>query len=208
MKRLAVRLLVAVVTLSLGIGLAVYLKRRAHQKRCTESGYFTAPVFSEDNERKSDFLRRYLAAQQEPGFSCLDENIEAYRVLYIPAFDYPTTVRIWRDGDQYQMTIKQLEAEWLPIDRDNKPATVRLNTTRPLTALEWRHFKEQLVIANFWSMPLADPNKIGMDGVSCTLEGKSGGRYHVVYRWGDETGFMDACSYLLQVAKVEWKHPR
>jgi hypothetical protein len=205
MKKLAVRLLVAVVTLSLGVGLAVYLKRRAQQKRCSESSYFAAPLFSDGNERRSEFLREYLAAQQEPGFSCLDENIEAYRVLYLPAFDYATSVRIWRDADQYQMTIKQLEDEWTPLD--NTPAKIRLNTTRPLTALEWTRFKEQLVTANFWSMPPADPNKMGLDGVSCTLEGKSGGRHHVVYRWGNEPGFMDACAYLLQVAKVEWKHP-
>ncbi|HEX6043575.1 MAG TPA: hypothetical protein VFZ22_03745 [Pyrinomonadaceae bacterium] len=208
MKKLAVRLLVAVVTLSLGIGLAVYLKRRAHQKRCSGSSYFAAPLFAEGNDRKSEFLRRYLAAQQEPGFSCLDEKIEAYRVLYLPAFDYATSVRIWRDGDQYLMTIKQLEDEWTPLDHADKPARIRLNTTRPLTALEWTHFKEQLVTANFWSMPLADPNTIGLDGVSCTLEGKRGGRYHVVFRWGDEPGFMDACRFLLQLAKVERKHPR
>ena len=209
MKKLAVRLLVAVVTLSLGIGLAVYLKRRAHDKRCSESSYFAAPLFSEGDERRSVFLRRYLEAQQERGFSCLDENIEAYRVLYIPAFDYPTTVRVWRDGDQYQMTIKQLEDDWVPsLNGENKPATIRFNTTRTLTAAEWRQFKERLAIANFWSLPPADPDSIGLDGVLCTLEGKSAGRYHVVFRWGDETGFMDACGYLLRVAKVEWKHLR
>jgi hypothetical protein len=202
MKKFFVGLLAAVLTLSLGIGSAIYVKHRARAKRCAESTYFPARVFG-DTSRKAEFLSKYLTALQEPTFTCLDDDTEVYRLLYLPAFDYPTSIRVWRNGEQRMMTIKQLEADWFP--GEGTP-TVRLNTTRPMTPAEWDHFKALLTTANFWSMT-PDSQEIGLDGLSNTLEGRRQGQYHVAYRWGpNEEKFVDACSYLLQLAKLEWKH--
>jgi len=204
MKKFFVGLLAAVLTLSLGVGSAVYLKRRAFAKRCAESTYFPPRVFG-DSSRKGELLSKYLAALQEPTFTCLDDDAEIYRLLYLPAFDYPTSIRVSRDGEQRMMTIKQLEADWWPGEGAAAP-TLRLNTTRPMTPAEWNHFKDLLTKANYWSMT---PNSedVGMDGLSNTLEGKRQGQYHVAYRWGPkEENFVDACGYLLQLAKLEWKH--
>lgn len=204
MKKFFIGLLAAVLTLSLGIGSAVYLKRRAFAKRCAESTYFPAGVFGENN-RKAELLGKYLAALQEPTFTCLDDDTETYRLIYLPAFDYPTSIRVSRDGDQRMMTIKQLEADWWPGEGPPAP-TLRLDTTRPMTPAEWDHFKDLVNRANYWLMT-PNSDDVGLDGLSNTLEGKRRGQYHVAYRWGPkDENFVKACGYLLQLAKLEWKH--
>ncbi len=202
MKKLAIGLLAAVVTLSVGIGLAVYVRHRAQAKRCAESTYFTAGAFGENST--AERLGQYYAAQDEPKFSCLDEDVEVYRLFYLPAFDSPTTIRISRDGQQYQMTIKQLDAHWLP-SAGGKGLIV--STTRPLAVNEWAEFKRRLVRTNFWSMPSADVRERGFDGVSFTLEGRESGRYHVVHRWTPEPNdsFANACQYLLKISNLTWR---
>ena len=202
MKKLAIGFLVAVLTLSAGIGLAIYLKQRAHAKRCAESGYFPVGVFS-DNPRRAEWLSKYLAAQSEPTFSCLDEDVETYRLLYIPAFDSPTSIRIWGHHDEYWMTIKQLDPDWSPLVG---AGGLKLSTTRRLKNDEWAEFKDLLNGTNFWSMPAPDIKESGFDGYSFTLEGKSAGRYHVVYRWlPDDKVLKKACGYLLGISNLTWR---
>ena len=202
MKNFALRLLVVVITLSLGIGLTVYLKHRAHEKRCTGSSYFPAGVFGE-NTRQAEWLSKVYLAQGEPTFSCLDENVEAYRLLYLPAFESPTSIRIWRDHDKYWMTIKQLPDYSLPGDGSKG---LKLSTTRPLSVDEWAHFKNLINGANFWSIPSADVREHGLDGFSFTLEGKRGNEYHVVYRWvPEDEAFVEMCEYLVKISNLTWR---
>jgi hypothetical protein len=202
MKKLAIRLLVALLTLSAGIGVAVYVKHRAQVKRCAESNYFPAGVFGANN-RTGEWVSKYYTAQGEPTFSCLDDDVEAYRLLFIPSFESPTSIRIWREGEQYWMTVKQLDEEWIPDD-DGKG--LKLSTTRPLHVDEWALFKRRLISANFWSMPSPDARGPGFDGFSFTLEGKRAGEYHVVYRWvPEEQNFTDACNYLIGLSNLSWR---
>lgn len=202
MKKLAIRLLVAALTLSAGIGFAIYVKQRAQAKRCAESGYFPVGVLG-DNPRRAEWLSKYLATQSEPTFSCLGEDVEAYRLLYIPAFDSPTSIRIWRQQDEYWMTLKQLDADWSPLVGGGG---LKLSTTRPLKNDEWAQFKHLLSRTNFWSMPSPDVKEPGLDGYSITLEGKSEGRYHVVYRWlPDDDVLKEACGYLLRISNLTWR---
>ena len=201
MKKLALRLLVAVLTLSAGVGVALYLKQRAHAKKCAESTYFAPSAFGDN--RKAELLGKYYAALREPTFSCLDEDIEVYRLLYLPAFESPTAIRVWREEGKYWMTIKQLDAGWLPgLDRQS----LKLNTTRQLSVNEWVQFKNLLNRANFWSMPAADGREPGLDGISFTLEGKIPGRNHVVYRWmPEDESFVEACHYLVSITNLTWR---
>ena len=206
MKKLAIRLVVAVLTLSAGIGFGIYVKHRAQAKRCAESTYFPVGVFG-DNPRRTEWFSKYLATQNEPTFSCLGEDVEVYRLLYLPAFDSPTSIRVWRQQGQYWMTIKQLDADWTPfVDGDGG---LKFSTTRPLTDDEWEQFKNRLIRTNFWSMPSPDVKEPGLDGYSITLEGKNEGRYHVVYRWmPDDENFIDASSYLLEISNLTWRQQR
>ena len=202
MRRLAIGLLVGVLTLSTGIGLALYVKQRARAKRCAESSYFPAGVFGE-HTRTAEMLGKYYAAQVEPTFTCLGEDVEVYRLLYIPAFESPTSIRVWREQDKYWMSIKQLNEDWMPADGHKG---LKLSTTRPLTVTEWAQFKSLLNKSDFWSLVSRDIREPGLDGVFFTLEGKQPGRYHVVHRWWpDDENFFDACVYLLQISNLTWR---
>lgn len=202
LKRLAIGLAVAALTLSVGIGAAIYLKHRSKAKRCAQASYFPNGVLSD--ERKGERLARYYAVQMEQPFTCFEEDAEVYRLLFLPSFEYPTSIRIWRDGNQYQMAIKQLATE---IATEASAKDLIVNVTRSLTVEEWNHFQELLKKSNFWSMQSPDVREFGLDRVSFFLEGKKDGKYHVVSRWSPEDeNFLALCGYLVEITKLKWNY--
>jgi hypothetical protein len=155
------------------------------------------------DERRSAWLSKYYAAQLEQPFTCFEDQAEVYRLLYAPSFEYPTSIRIWREGNQYQMAIKQLSTE-NPLEAS--PKDLILNVTRPITVEEWNRFQELLKKANFWSMQSPDMREQGFDGISLLLEGKNDGKYHAVFRWTpeNEEDFVTLCGYLVEITKLTW----
>ncbi|HKR12458.1 MAG TPA: hypothetical protein VJT15_10395 [Pyrinomonadaceae bacterium] len=202
LKRLLIGIVAAVITLSVGIGVASYLKQRLRAKRCAQASYFPNGVLP--NDIRSEWMGKYYAAQLEQPFTCFGDDAEVYRLLYIPAFEYPTSIRIWRDGNQYQMAIKQLSQDMAP------QATAKdliVNVTRSITVEEWTKFRELLDKANYWSMPSPDVREPGLDGMSFLLEAKKDGKYHVVYRWvPEDENFLALCGYLVEITKLKWNY--
>lgn len=201
LKRLVIGIVVAAFTLSVGIGGAVYLKQRSKAKRCAQASYFPNGMLP--NDRRAEWMGKYYAAQLEQPFTCFDDKTEVYRLLFLPAFEYPTSIRIWRDGNQYQIAIKQLSQETAP------QATTKdliVNVTRSITVEEWTKFQDLLNKANYWSMQSPDVREAGLDGVSFLLEAKKDGKYHIVYRWvPEDENFLALCGYLVEITKLKWK---
>jgi hypothetical protein len=202
MKHFALRFSIVLLTLSIGIAVALWFKHRSGPRNCSDANYFPIRVLG-PGERRAEWVGKFYAAQMEFPFSCLDENVEAYRLLFIPSFKPPAAIRIWRQGDQHQIAVKQLATEGLP---EFGAKDLIVNITRPITIDEWNHFQELLKKSNFWSMTSADVRERGLDGATFLLEGKRSDQYHVVDRWSPEDqNFIDACIYLMEISKLDWK---
>ncbi|HEX2269944.1 MAG TPA: hypothetical protein VHH35_10430 [Pyrinomonadaceae bacterium] len=204
LKRLMIGLAVAAVTLAIGIGVASWFKQRSRANRCAQASYFPNGILRQD--RRAEWRTRYYAAMLEQPFTCYEEDAEVYRLLYLPSFEHPTSIRIWRNGNQYQMTVKQLSAE---LATEGRPEHLVLNATRSLTVEEWNKFQELLNKSNFSSMKSIDVREPGLDGVSFLLEGKRDGKYHVVDRWvPEDESFLDLCGYMVELTNLTWNYQR
>lgn len=207
LKRLVIGLAVAALTLAIGVGVAAYLKQRSRSKRCAQASYFPNGMLRQD--RRTEWKTRYYAAMLEQPFTCFEDDEEVYRLLFLPSFEYPTSVRIWRNGDQYRMAIKQLSVE---LATEASPDNLIYNVTRSLTAEEWTKIQGLVNKSNFWSMQSIDVRDHGLDGTTYHLEGKKDGKYHVVDRWSPDNheDFLDLCDYMIELTKLFQKqktHP-
>src|SRR5688572_30154993 len=108
MKRITLRLAVTVLTFIIGLAVAgLWLSKSTTPKKCIHDPYFPAGAFSQRIDRK-DWITEFYSALQEQPFSCLDDDIEAYRFLFIPSFEPPASIRVWREGGQRFIELRQL----------------------------------------------------------------------------------------------------
>jgi hypothetical protein len=204
LKRLVIGFAVAAITLAAGLGVAAYIKQRARANRCAQASYFPNGTLRQD--RLTEWKTKSYAAMLEQPFTCFEGDTEVYRLLFLAAFENPTSIRIWRDGNQYQIAIKQLSDT---VTTEATPRDLVFNVTRSLTAEQWNKVQELLNKANFWSMQSMDVRELGFDGVSSVLEGRKDGKYHVVDRWvPEDENFLELCGYLLEISKLTWKSQR
>jgi hypothetical protein len=203
MKRTTLGVAVATLTFLIGFSAtAVWLNRSHAPKRCVSDSYFPGGVLGRP-EGKAKLLGEYYSALMESPFSCLDEEAEAYRFLFMPSFDPAISIRVWRAGGQKYITVKQLSGIGYP---PGEAKDLKVNVTRSLTEQEWNRFQELLAKSDFWSMPMADVKPSGIDGANWLLEGKKSGKYHVVDRWmPEDQNFLDACGYLFEISGLKLK---
>jgi hypothetical protein len=192
MKRITLRVAVTIFTFLLGIGI-VSLCLAKFPRRCGDA-YVPAEAF---NRRESEGIAEYYSSMQEWPFSCLDEEVETYRLLFIPSFETPASIRVWQEGGRKFIELRQLASARRPRGGAQE---MQKTITRPLSEEEWGHFVGLLEKSGFWAMPTREGD-IGLDGASFLLEGQKDGRYHVVCRWSPTDGnFLDACGYLLEIS--------
>ena len=204
LKGFVIGLVVAAITLAAGLGVAAYIKKRAQINRCTQASYFPNGMLRQD--RRTEWKARSYAAMLEQPFTCFEGNAEVYRLLYLASFEYPTSIRVWREGNQYQIAIKQLSAE---LATDVDPKNLTFNVTRSITVEEWNKIQELLNKSNYWSMQSLDVREPGLDGTSFLLEGKKDGKHHVVDRWvPEDENFLELGSYLVGLTKLTWNSER
>ncbi len=89
------------------VGVVLWLYGSRARNRCDDYAYIPDGIFTKQMDSPAT-LWEYYSAMQEVPFSCLDSSTEAYRFLFIPSFDSPASIRIWRDGNHNFVAIKQL----------------------------------------------------------------------------------------------------
>jgi hypothetical protein len=208
MKKIAVRVIIAILTFIIGIAVAGIWFSKPN-KRFADDIYFPVGVFSPHEDGMNWIAKFYsssLAAMQEAPLSFIkDKNIETYRFLWLRSFHPPVSIRFYRANNQSYMVVKQLSGVGVPENGEaNFPKTLTVNETRPVTEAEWQRFQELLKKSGFWSIPTEDGKPIGLDGAGWLFEGVKSGQYHVVDRQSPEQGdFREACVYLLRISGVK-----
>ncbi len=209
MKRMAVGLIVPALTFLVGVAAAT-LWFQPPYKRFADDIYFPVGVFHPREGGRNWLVRFYsgsLAAMREPPISTLrGEEAEVYRLLYLPAFGPPVAIRLWRDGGQAYMSVKQLSAPGVAADGEVVfPKTMKVNATRPLKAEEWARFEGLLKNANFWTQPAEGGREPGLDGANLLFEGYRRGQYHLMDRWSpQEDEILRLSGYLFEISGLEF----
>jgi len=199
MKQIPLKLATIVLTLIVGLAAVLWFSKSSNSKGCIDAQYFPEGAFSK-REGRLNWITEFYSAMQEQPLSCLHEDVEAYRFLFLPSFEPPASIRVWREGDRKYIELRQLSSIGSP---QNGAKDMRATETRALTEKEWRHLLELLEKANFWSMPTEDEKPIGLGNASFLLEGKKPRQYHVVDRWfPEDQNFLNACDYLFEISRL------
>ena len=136
---------------------------------------------------------RHLDAMNELPLSALENEDESYRFLWLRAFHRPVAVHVWRTGERHFMVVKRLSGRG-----GYDPGGFDLYWAHSLSENEWDAFMLHLEHSQYWLMPTLD-ELMSEDGAQWIMEGYREGRYHVVDRQSPEAGpYHDACMYLLR----------
>src|SRR5688572_11193856 len=170
MKRILIRATIVVIAFTLGIAsAALWVKRPSTISNPTSRGD-CAPRYDESvvsrSLRKNDDPRLFSAFQELPLYAMPDCVDEAYSLTWIPSFDAPVSVRVWRSGDRGFMVAKTLHTRgW------SKFGNVKETNSRPLTNYEWREFTELLSKVSYWELPSTIDEIIPHDGAVWSIAG-------------------------------------
>jgi hypothetical protein len=217
MRRIFLRLGVALVTFSLGVSLSVTNWHDDLPKVKLEepvppscfpglsvgvdkpqATYFPLIIFSENswgNQFRSDWYSKHLQAMNEAPLASLVQEDESYRFLWLRTFHDPIAIRVWRSGSKQFIVAKRLNGSG-----GYEPGTLDAIHTRALSNSEWIEFLMHLETSCFWQMKSMDDNLLE-DGAQWIIEAYRQGRYHLVDRQCPEPGsFREAGLYLLRIS--------
>ena len=224
MSRVSLRLLVALITFTLGIvATAVWLTRKVPELqapavtksqcfpgkadkidavRVVADRYFPDGVFYKDEKRDrfvSGWYSRNLRMMNEaPLLTSHHDHDRSYRFLWLRSFHPSVVVRLWANGEKYMLSVKELS-----LRDQNKPNQLLTDQTRILSNDEWAGFVKQLDETCFWEIPTTTNDPIAMDGARWVLEGIQQGYYHIATRQSPDSGsYRELCLYMLKLSAL------
>jgi len=171
--------------------------------RTKRTGFFPDGTFHDDPKRNAASSERIvtnLNILQEPSLFALsnDSKIQCYRLLFLPAFEKPTAMRLTIKSDD----TGRLDVKIMNRPGENEPARLIESKTIQASQQQVADFLHLLDKANFWHLPVRD-ERSGLDGATFIIEGVKGGKYQVVKRWSPEEGaYLDAVAFLLELANL------
>ncbi len=105
-------------------------------------------------------------------------NSETYRLILIPTFENPVSIRIaLKDGKPIATTKR------LALTEDYEIGELIENTEWLLSASDWEQLKKSLDSSDFWMMPSIDHDEpLILDGTDCLIQAHNLGQVHNVRR--------------------------
>ena len=178
------------------------------------AAYFPPGTFEsavDDEAFVVSWYSKHLRALREPSVAALaGKQGHAYRFLWLRTFDAPIALRVNVSPDgSGTLTVKVTSGRG-----GYEPGTLVTHQRRAMPRAEVRQFVARLSTARFWALPTREPAiaedgsiTVKADGAQWILEGVRRGRYHVVDRWGPESGaYREAALWLVRRAGL-WIEP-
>lgn len=203
MKRLSLRLTIALVTFFIGFGfVAFWLVNRCapvtEAPDCIPQYDASVSPNSYGDVNKADLFARFRELPLDKQPTCVDES---YRLTWIPTFHAPTVIRVWRSGEKYFIVAKRLDGKGgYGLGNFNG------ETIHSLTAEEWFGFVNLLNQEPFWNMSSEIKESLPNDGAAWTFEGTNGGQYHFIFRIMPSNKLKDIFRSLFKLAGLETEH--
>jgi hypothetical protein len=155
---------------------------------------------SQNGASLDDFVRRWfsksLQRMGEPSFICEAPSADTYRLLMLPTWGAPVGVRVTLLSTTADVVVKRLSG-----NGGYDPGTLLAAKTSSLSVDDAARFRNTVADSAFWSIPTNDLDNLlrVRDGTEWVMEGRSGNRYHVVFRGSPEAGkFRELCLLLLR----------
>lgn len=205
MKRISIRLLLALLTFFAGISVTaiwmLYQKPvnvpipKSEELWAAESVYDSQIPKARKQFWEKEILKRF---KEVPLEKTVDSANETYRMVLLPTFDAPIMVKIWRDGDSYFLMTKKTDGMGgFGLDKFGK---LSFEKTRTLTVNEWNDFIKLIDESMFWQMPPYIEEMIVADGALWVIEGQMKNRHQEVRRILPTEEFQASCTYLLRLS--------
>ena len=155
------------------------------------------------DEDKTLWLNDVLGRFKEKPLESLADSIdETYRLILLPSFDKPVSIRIWRVGNEKFLTVKRLSG--INGYRPEEMGKLTSEKKRALTEGEWQDFTRLLNDSFFWGLPLIDRTDEPVpDGALWIVEGNKNKTYHEVQRLTPNKEVKETCNYMLRLASLE-----
>lgn len=207
MTHLSFRLIIAVATFFIGVGIvAFWFVNRSTpivetpQKTPDCIPQYDASISPNDYDdvNKANLFARFRELPLDKLAACVDES---YRLTWIPTFHAPTVIRVWRSGDKYFIVTKRLDGKG-----GYGMGNFNGETVRSITAEEWNGFINHLHQESYWKMPSEIKEPLPNDGAAWTFEGANGGQYHLVFRITPSDKLSKIFRSLFKLTGVETEH--
>ena len=195
-------LLIAVAIISFGIGVAsaaVWIATRpappipvVSLNDCTPryDGKLVAKQIKENDDPQF-----FAAFQELPLYAMPDCVDEAYSLEWIPSFNGPVLVRVWRTQNRYFMVAKVLDSKgW------SKLGEIAATNTRELTPFEWSSFTDLLMWNSFWTIASTVNEASPNDGAVWLINGLRAKEYHWVRRRVPDDRISGPSEYLIRLS--------
>jgi hypothetical protein len=127
--------------------------------------------------------------------ACVDES---YRLVWLPAFHAPISIRVWRSGPEQFLVAKQLNGRGGEL-----AGPVALQKSRLLSDDEWNEFMRLLRQAGYWDLPKVDDGPMPHDGARWLIDGFRSNEIHQVVRHAPGRDFRDAGIYLARLSGMK-----
>ena len=126
---------------------------------------------------------------------CVDES---YRLIWIPTFHPPVSVRIWRSGEKQFLVTKQLDGRG-----GYGMGQLAFQDLRSLSDDESKEFMRLLGQSGYWDLPSHDDSLPPQDGATWIIEGIRNRKQHQVNRHSPSSEFREACVYLVKLSGLK-----
>lgn len=164
-----------------------------------------APRYDENviarNLREIDDPELFRAFQELPLYALPDCVDEAYSLTWIPSFDEPVLVRVWRSGDRAFLVAKSLDTKG-----PSGLGKVREANVRPLTNFEWRDLTETLKRNSYWELSSTTTEILPTDGAVWLIDGLRSRKFHWVSRRVPNESYAEICKHLIRLSGLETAH--
>jgi hypothetical protein len=198
MKPITLRLAVATLTFTIGVTFAALLTVTHYSSNTpSQSNVNCVPKYSPNsaNEDWHRILDRFQETPLAEPPACVDES---YRLIWIPTFHSPLSVRIWRAGEKQFLVTKQLDGKG-----GYGMGHLAHEEFQSLSDDEWNEFMRLLRRSGCWDLPSVDDSPSPNDGSTWVIEGVYDRKQHQVNRHSPSGEFRAACLYLVSLSGLK-----
>jgi hypothetical protein len=148
---------------------------------------------------KNVWYSKMLFALHEPILANYDGSEEIYRFTWLRTFNHPVSVRIQKQNDRINLTIKVASGAG-----GYEPGKIIMNKSILLNMSDWNKLKSKFDELNLFNLPVENDD-YGLDGAEWILEYVSKNSYHFTTRWSPskKSNYGKCCLYFVQLAGLK-----